>query len=66
MTEWEIDCLKWRGRVLRGPDGHWCYDWDGLPVSAFTPEYSCCTETKTRWGRVCNWLYMLWFNRWVR
>ena len=62
MTHWEEDCMKWRGRVLRGPDRHWCNSWDGLPVDAFTPEYSCCEEQKTLLGRLCGWLYMLWFN----
>ena len=62
MTEWEQDCLKWRGTVLHGPDAHWCNDWDGLPVDAWTPEYSACHERKTLLGRICNWLYMRWFN----
>ena len=62
VSHWEQDCLHWRGKVLRGPDCHWCGDWDELPVSAFTPEYQCCTEGKTLLGRVCNWFYMLWWN----
>lgn len=64
LTDWETDCLRWRNEVLRGPDAHWCNcnDWDGLPVDAFTPEYSACTEDKTLLGRVCNWFYMKWFN----
>lgn len=61
-TQWEEDCIKWRGKVLRGADAHWCDSWDGLPVTAFTPEYQCCEEKKTLWGRICNWFYMLWFN----
>lgn len=63
MTDWETDCIEWRGKVLRGPDAHWCDEWDGLPVTAFTPEYSACTcGGKTLLGRICNWLYMLWFD----
>lgn len=61
-TLWERDCVLWRGQVLHGPDGHWCADWDGLPISAFTPEYDCCTEEKTFLGRVCGWLYMRYWN----
>lgn len=43
LTEWEADCMKWRGRVLTGRFAHWCYDWDGLPVDETTPdEFECC------------------------
>ncbi len=59
---WEADCMYWRGKVLRGPDAHWCNDWDGLPVSAFTMEYDCCHEKKTLLGRICNWFYVLYWN----
>lgn len=41
--EWQEDCRKWRGVVLRGEKAHWCYDWDGLPVDETTPEFSSCT-----------------------
>lgn len=40
---WEADCLRWRGMVLTGDWGHWCFDWDGLPVDETTDEISCCT-----------------------
>jgi hypothetical protein len=40
-TEWEIDCLKWRGRVLTGEHAHWCPDWDDLPIDETTPEWPC-------------------------
>lgn len=60
---WINDCIRWRGKVLNGPDAHWCYDWDDLPVDAFTPEYDCCVcYKKTLLGKLCNWFYMLWFN----
>lgn len=39
--EWIEDCLKWRGRVLTGKFGHWCYDWDGLPVDETSSEWPC-------------------------
>lgn len=60
--QWIEDSLRWRGKVLRGPDAHWCHSWDGLPVSAFTPEYDCCEEKKTLLGRICNRFYMKYFN----
>lgn len=56
--------------VINQIDGHWCYDWDEMAVSAWTPEYEACVcFRKTRLGRFCNKLYMLKFNlkeRWVR
>ena len=67
---WEFDCRKWRGRILKGPDAHWCYDWDELPVDARTPEYDCCTcYPKTKRGRLVNKVFMFFFNRreeWTR
>lgn len=41
-TDWEQDCLRWRGRVLRGKYAHWCYDWDFLPVDETTDEMESC------------------------
>jgi hypothetical protein len=41
MTEWEEDCLRWRGRILTGAHKHWCWDWDGLPIDETTPEWPC-------------------------
>ena len=44
-------------------DGHYCNDWDGLAVSAWTPEYDCCADfKKTRRGRIINRLCMWRFN----
>jgi len=60
---WEFDCAKWRGKVLNGPDAHYCFDWDELPVDATTPEYDCCTcFPHTLKGRIINRLYMIVFN----
>jgi hypothetical protein len=42
MSDWEDDCLRWRGKVLTGTYAHYCYDWDFLPVDETTPEFSCC------------------------
>lgn len=59
-ADWVKDCVYWRGRILRGPDAHWCNDWDGLPIDATTPEYGCCScYKKTLWGRIVNWAYMV-------
>ncbi len=67
QLHWEFNCKYERGRILRGPDCHYCYDWDGLPISACTPEYDCCVcYKKTRLGRLVNWLYMWHFNRRMR
>ncbi len=41
MTHWEQDCMKWRGQVLTGIHGHWCEDWDGLPVDETCEEWPC-------------------------
>lgn len=32
FTEWQLDCLRWRGNMLTGNFAHWCAEWDGLPV----------------------------------
>ena len=60
--EWERDCKKLRGTILRGFDWHWCADWDSLPVAALIPEYDCCVCYKKTWaGRVQNWFFMRYF-----
>lgn len=44
QAEWEMDCMKWRGKVLVGKFSHWCYDWDGLPIDETCPEWpDSCT-----------------------
>jgi hypothetical protein len=49
--------------VLSQIDGHYCADWDELPVSSLTLEYTCCVcYPKTLRGRLCNYVFMLWFN----
>lgn len=52
-------------RVVRQIDGHFCNDWDGLAVSAWTQEYDGCVDFKKSWlGRVinrfCVWQSNLW------
>lgn len=63
MNSLQMDMLKWRGRSWLGPDAHWCMDWDELPVDAMTPEYEMCICKKTLWGRICNWMFMVYFNK---
>lgn len=65
---WETECIRYYGKVLRGPDAHWCADFDGLPVTAFTRSYICCTEEKTLFGRICNYFYELFWGliEWLR
>ena len=47
--DWKADCLKWRGRILTGKYGHWCYGWDELPIDDTCPEWPCeCAEDLMR------------------
>ena len=44
-ADWTEDCLKWRGKVLTGIYGHWCVDWDFLPIDETCHEWPCaCSE----------------------
>ena len=44
--QWKVDSLHWRGRILTGEYGHWCDDWDGLPIDETCPEWPCaCAGT---------------------
>jgi len=43
VTDFEIDSMHWRGRILTGQLAHWCYDWDLLPVDETTIEIESCT-----------------------
>jgi hypothetical protein len=50
-------------KVIAQIDGHFCYDWDGLAVSAHTMEYdSCVCFPKSRLGRLINRFAVLRFN----
>lgn len=42
MTQFEQDCMHWRGRLLTGKEAHYCHDWDGLPMDETCEEYSSC------------------------
>lgn len=46
--DWIEDCLEWRGGILWGQYGHYCCDWDGLPIDETCPEWPCCD-----WAREC-------------
>lgn len=41
-TEWEEDCLEYRGVLLTGRYAHYCLDWDGLPIDETCVEWPCC------------------------
>ena len=48
------DCMRWRGRVLRGNYIHWCPEWDELPIDETCLEWPCgCgfKEWKDRGGK---------------
>jgi hypothetical protein len=48
-ADWVEDCLQWRGRVLEGRYGHWCMEWDELPVDETCHEWPCgCAEMTDR------------------
>ena len=39
--DWEAECLKWRGEVLKGTFCHYCSDFDELPVDETCHEWPC-------------------------
>lgn len=41
---WHDDCLEWRGRVLTGEHGHWCNEWDLLPIDETCDEWPCSCD----------------------
>ena len=41
-TEWELDCIRWHGLVLDGEYGHWCDEWDDLPIDETCEEAIAC------------------------
>jgi hypothetical protein len=40
--EWHEDCMKWWGCILVGEKGHWCWDWDELPIDETCKEFEFC------------------------
>jgi len=60
MKYTEEDMENYEAKIASRTDGHYCDDWDGLAVNAWTPEYPYCTDFKKSWlGRVINW-YVMW------
>lgn len=47
--EWREDSLRWRGKVLTGQHGHWCPDWDYLPIDETCPEWPCPCSASDGW-----------------
>ena len=39
---WVRDCLHWWGTILTGTQGHWCPDWDDLPIDETCEEFEFC------------------------
>lgn len=42
MTDWEKDCMYFRGEVLKGKHSHWCPEYDDLPIDETCEEYKHC------------------------
>jgi hypothetical protein len=40
--DWIVDSIRWWDKVLTGEDGHWCPEWDYLPIDETCKEYECC------------------------
>ncbi len=51
-NDWKEDCLRWHGRVLTGKYGHWCPEWDFLPVDDTCHEWPCGCELRLENGKV--------------
>lgn len=41
--EWAEDCLRYWDTVLIGDFGHWCWEWDELPIDETCKEFEVCT-----------------------
>ena len=42
-NDWDLDCIRWYGKILSGKYSHWCWEWDELPIDETCAEFSCCT-----------------------
>lgn len=64
LYDWGNMPISYRdAEVLKQTDGHFCWEWDGLAVSAWTQEYdSCICFRKSRLGRVINQICAWRFN----
>lgn len=60
----KISVERHERKTARQIDGHYCYDWDQLAVSAWTPEYEACQCFPKTWlGKLVNRFAMWNFNR---
>lgn len=41
--DWIDDCMEFYGEVLTGEKGHWCPEWDDLPIDETCEEFKYCT-----------------------
>jgi len=41
--DWIEDCKREYGKILTGTQGHWCPEWDFLPIDETCKEYAACT-----------------------
>ena len=41
--EWQSDCMRWHGRLLKEEHSHYCADWDYLPIDSTCLEFESCT-----------------------
>lgn len=44
--DWIRDCIRFHGKVLTGEKGHWCWDYDDLPIDETCEEYENCICNK--------------------
>ena len=66
LTDWQEDCLTYRGEVLSGVVAHFCFDWDGLPIDETCIEWPCgCRFSRWRMAiaSVRSWFVHRQFNR---
>ena len=42
LKEWDADCMRWIGRKLTGEYGHYCWEWDFLPIDETCEEFKAC------------------------
>lgn len=52
---WNSDSRRWRGRILTGDHGHWCPDYDYLPIDETCPEWPCACGVGKEAMRRARW-----------
>lgn len=60
-NDWNSECIKYHGRVLKGKKRHYCYDWDGMPIDETCKEFDvcCCVFPKEKRINYLYWLLLL-------